>query len=63
MLRHLGETFPKRAEDYIIDAYSRPPSDVRELERLLDTYIPGHAARRHILEEVKRKVASSQPLP
>jgi len=44
--------FPKRAEEYIIQAYSKPPFDLEELNHYLDVYIADTKTRERIINTV-----------
>jgi hypothetical protein len=41
-------------ERYLVTAYSRPPSDAAELERLLARYVDDNSVRNRILEQVRK---------
>jgi hypothetical protein len=56
-LRDWLKRFPKRAEDYIVDAYSKPPFNLEELKQYLDKYIADEKTRSRILEIVKKNMA------
>jgi len=51
-LRDWLKSFPKRAEEYTIQAYSKPPFDVEELKRYLDKYIADTKTKAKILDTV-----------
>jgi hypothetical protein len=51
-LRRWLKPFPKRAEEYIIQAYSKPPFDVEELKQYLDKYIADAPTKARILDAV-----------
>ena len=48
--------FPKRAEEYIIQAYSKPPFDVEELKQYLDKYIADTKTKARILDAVTKNM-------
>jgi hypothetical protein len=50
------ERFPKRAEEYIIQAYSKPPFDVEELKQYLDKYIVNTKTKARILDGVTKNM-------
>jgi hypothetical protein len=52
-LRLHRDSFRKATESYIVDAYSSPPSNVDELNQLLDRYVTEDAAKDRILKAVK----------
>lgn len=55
-LRGWLKRFPKDAERYIIDAYSRPPFNLKELEQYLAKYIADEKTRARIIDTVKRNM-------
>lgn len=63
VLRFIAESFPKAAESFIVNAYSKPPFAPEELEQLLDTYVPGHAARKRILDSVSKSMTTPPAVP
>ena len=48
--------FPKRAEEYIIQAYSKPPFDVEELKQYLDKYVADTKTKARILAAVTKNI-------
>jgi hypothetical protein len=52
-LREPLTMFPRSAERYIIQAYTRPPYDLEELKKYLDGYISDEATKARILGTVK----------
>ena len=55
-LRKWLKRFPKRAERYIIQAYSRPPYNLEELKQFLDTYIADAKTRSRIINAVTKNI-------
>jgi hypothetical protein len=55
-LRDWLKRFPKRAEQYIIRAYSKPPFDVEELKQYLDNYIADTKTKARILDAVTKNM-------
>jgi hypothetical protein len=55
MLRELGKSFPRKAESYIVGAYSKPPYNVNELGQLLNQYVADHEIRQRIMREVTER--------
>jgi hypothetical protein len=55
-LRDWLKRFPKRAEEYIIQAYSKPPFDVEELKQYLDKYIADTKTKARILDAVTKNI-------
>jgi hypothetical protein len=55
-LRDWLNRFPKRAEEYIIQAYSKPPFDVEELKQYLDKYIADRKTKARILDSVTKNM-------
>lgn len=55
-LRDWLNRFPKRAEEYIIRAYSKPPFDVEELKQYLDKYITDTKTKARILDAVTKNM-------
>lgn len=53
-LRRNAPRFYADVERYLVNAYSRPPSDTAELERLLSQYVEDDALRSRILERVRK---------
>ncbi len=49
--------FPKRAERYIIRAYSKPPFNLEELKQYLNKYIADEKTRARLLDAVTKNVA------
>jgi len=52
-LRDWLNRFPKRAEEYIIRAYSKPPFDLEELKQYLEKYAVDPKTRARILDAVR----------
>lgn len=48
--------FPKRAENYIIRAYSKPPFNLEELKQYLEKYIADDKTRARILDSVTKNM-------
>jgi hypothetical protein len=61
--QELEKTLAVTAKQYLIDAYSKPPYDTIELERLLSTSVVDAATRSAILDEVKRRAAARPDSP
>jgi hypothetical protein len=57
-LRQLDKLFSPKAEQYIINAYSRSPFSLEELESYLELYIEDVETRSRILDAVKKKIAN-----
>jgi len=55
-LRSWLKRFPKRAEEYIIQAYSKPTFDVEELKQYLDKYIADTKTKARILAAVTKNI-------
>lgn len=55
-LRGWLKRFPKRAEEYIIQSYSKPPFDVEELKQYLDKYIADTKTKARILDAVTKNM-------
>jgi hypothetical protein len=55
MLREMSKTFPRKAESYIVGAYSKPPYNFNELGKLMNQYVADHETRQRILREVTEK--------
>jgi hypothetical protein len=55
-LRNWLKRFPPRAEEYIIQAYSKPPFDVEELKQYLDKYVSDTKTKVRILEAVTKNM-------
>lgn len=53
-LKRNAPDFCKNVERYLVNAYSRPPTDPAELERLLAQYIDDNGVRARILDEVRK---------
>ncbi len=53
-LRHWMERFPKSAERYIIQAYSKPPFKDAELKQYLDHYVADETTKARILDTVTK---------
>lgn len=53
-LRLTADRFYEHAQRYLVNAYSRTPSNPTELERLLSIYIADEAIRNRILEETRK---------
>lgn len=53
-LRQLDSSFPRTAEKYLIQAYSKPPSNLHELRGLLNIYQIDKTSARKILDGVSR---------
>jgi hypothetical protein len=51
--------FPKRAERYIIDAYSTPPFAIEELRKMLGDQLPDQAAKARIIAAVEKNMRES----
>jgi hypothetical protein len=51
-LKRNAPDFYKNAEQYLVIAYTRPPADSAQLERLLAQYVDDNGVRARILEEV-----------
>ena len=56
-LRSLDEVFPKRAEEYLVRVYSRPPYDVLELRRYLTSYGISKNIRERTLSSVTQNTS------
>jgi len=57
-LRRNAPNFYENVERYLVNAYSRPPADSAQLERLLSQYVDDNGVRARILENVhKRQLA------
>ena len=54
-LKRNAPNFYKNVERYLVNAYSRPPSDSAELERLLAQYIDDNGERARILDQVRKR--------
>jgi hypothetical protein len=54
-LKRNAPDFYKNVERYLVDAYSRPPADSAQLERLLSQYVDDNGVRTRILEEVRKQ--------
>lgn len=55
-LRDWLKRFPKRAEEYIIQAYSKPPFAVEELKQYLDKYVADTKTKARILDAVTKNM-------
>jgi len=55
-LRDWLKRFPKRAEEYIIQAYSKPPFNLEELKQYLDKYIADTKTKARILDTVTKNM-------
>ncbi|SRR5712692_9085949 len=53
-LKQNAPDFYRNVERYLVNAYSRPPADPAELERLLAQYVDDNGVRARILEEVRK---------
>jgi hypothetical protein len=51
-LKQNAVDFYKNVERYLVNAYSRPPADSAQLERLLSQYVDDNRVRARILEAV-----------
>ena len=49
--------FPRHAEPYIINAYSKAPFNLEELKQYLDKYIADEKTRKRILDAVTKNMA------
>ena len=49
-------SFFKTAENYLVNAYARPPADLAELERLLSEHVENEAARKRVIETVRQRI-------
>jgi hypothetical protein len=47
-------SFFKEAENYVVNAYKKPPPNLPQLERLLSSSIPDEQARKRIMESVTK---------
>ena len=56
-LKSLERLFLPKAEKYIVQAYAKPPENLLELEKLLNTYIKDEMAKSKIVEEVRERKA------
>ena len=52
-LKQNAPDFYKNVERYLINAYTRPPADPAQLERLLAQYVDDNGVRARILEQVR----------
>ncbi|MHC4444284.1 MAG: hypothetical protein ACYTF1_17755 [Planctomycetota bacterium] len=48
--------YPKRAEEYIVRAYSKPPFNLKELEQYLKKYIADEKTKARMLDAVKKNM-------
>jgi len=55
-LRKWLKRFPRNAEPYIIQAYSKPPFNLEELKQYLDNYIADEKTKDKILDAVKKNM-------
>lgn len=56
--------YPKRAERYIVKAYSKPPFNLEELNQYLETYIADEKTRSRIEDAVKKNMEKqTQKMP
>lgn len=55
-LRDWLKRFPKRAEAYIIQAYSKPPFNLEELKQYLEKYIADRKTRARIIDTVTKNM-------
>lgn len=53
-LRLNGSSVYEEMEHYLVNAYSRPPSNLSELQRLLSEFIEDASVRDRLLEEVRK---------
>lgn len=53
-LKRNAPDFYQNVERYLVNAYSRPPSNYAELERLLARYVDDNGVRARILEDVRK---------
>jgi hypothetical protein len=51
--------FPKRAERYIINAYSTPPFAIEELRKMLNDQLPDQAAKARIIAAIEKNMRES----
>jgi len=61
-LRDWLNRFPKRAEEYIIRAYSKPPFDVEQLKQYLDKYIADTKTKVRILDAVRLNMENQKKI-
>jgi hypothetical protein len=54
-LRQTAPSFYKEAENYLVNAYKKAPSDLPQLEQLVSVYVSDEQARRRILESAKKQ--------
>ncbi len=52
--------FPKRAESDIVQAYSYPPFDIGELQKMLDDHLPDQETKARIVEAVGKNMREKQ---
>ena len=62
-LRDWLKRYPKRAEEYIILAYSDQPFNLQELKQYLDKYIADEKTRNRILDTVKKNIEGQAAKP
>jgi hypothetical protein len=55
-LRKWLKRFPKNAEEYMVDAYSKPPFNLEELQQYLKKYAIEEKTRARILDAVKKNM-------
>jgi len=53
-LKQNAPDFYKNVERYLVNAYTRPPADPAQLERLLAQYVNDNGVRARILEQVRK---------
>jgi hypothetical protein len=53
-LKRSASDFYKNVERYLVNAYSRPPADFDQLERLLSQYVDDNSVRTRILDDVRK---------
>lgn len=51
--------YPKRAEEYIIEAYSQPPFFLEELKQELDIYLVDKGTKTRIIDTVEKNIKST----
>lgn len=56
-LRNLRMSHEKRIERYLINAYSKPPLNVGELDELLKTHVTDSVARQRIMDAVTKQIS------
>lgn len=55
-LRKWLKRYPKRAEEYIVEAYSQPPFKLEELRQALDIYLTDKETKTRVLDTVEKSV-------